>query len=134
VSRMVNVFMSKTSGGAYIREHFPQLVGHPLRSSRRYASGEKEHHKDGWWFAFKAEVVEDEGFVILAGATGSHSNTFYVFQVPGCYIKQNLSNFYVAPDGRIFVHIHFQSYMNVRDSSNLPFGQFLVNGPQILEG
>jgi hypothetical protein len=111
----------------YLERNFPELLDYKKSTSRMYEKGDKTGFQDTWWFKFTEDDLDDNEFIVLAGALDYNNNEFKIFKVPSSYIKSNINKVYRNNKGWIILYVHFTKLIDLRHESNLSFRGFELN-------
>jgi hypothetical protein len=117
----------KTNSRGFIERNFPELRKYKRSTSRKWESSEKPHYKNNWWFKCLREELEENEFIIFAGANDQQDKDFKVLKVPTAYLLSNLDKLDMTEAGWINLYIHMESLEDVRNDARLPFKQFALN-------
>jgi hypothetical protein len=119
--------MPRTNARPFIERQFPELLRHPITSSKMYEHSINPVNNDCWWFKFNTSILDENDFIVLAGAKDYMNEDFKIFKVPSAYFKTNRDRIYVSEKDWLIVYIHLVSHHDVRSSFGLRFGQFAIN-------
>lgn len=117
----------RTNSKPFLKKNFPELLNYKRTASRMYEEKEKPGHKDDWWFKFTADDLENNEYIIFAGALDYINKNFKILKVPSSYIKANADKLYWNDAGWIIIYLHFKDLIDLRNSANLSFKGFELN-------
>ncbi|MGC2236494.1 MAG: hypothetical protein WA584_10055 [Pyrinomonadaceae bacterium] len=117
----------KANSKDFIEREFPELPNYKILTSRMYEKSEKPQNRDNWWFNFMHEALDDNEFIVFAGALDYRNKNFKVFKVPASYVKDNIGKLYMDKNGWIIIYLHIKDFVDVRKNSHLSFNQFSLN-------
>src|SRR4051812_44383261 len=89
----------KTISSAYIEKNFPELLNYKRLSSRRYDGRDHPTYRDDWWINFTVSDLDENEFIVFAGARDKGRTDFQLFKVPTRYLRKNLDKLSVTDNG-----------------------------------
>ncbi len=119
--------MGRRDAKVFIERNFPELSVYRMFSSRAYMRREKPSYKDDWWLQIRQSYLEENEFIVLAGADPM-GDGYQIFKVPTEFLRSNLDRFSIVKCGlhdEIWLYLHVTEHIDVR-SSLLSFNEFLM--------
>ena len=119
--------LNRTNSKKYLEKNFPVLLKYKQTTSRLYEKKDDARNKDNWWFKFGEDDLDDNEFIIFAGALDYENKEFLVFKVPTEFLKANKDKIDIGSKGWTILYIHFNDFADLRHPANLSFSEFAVN-------
>lgn len=110
-----------------MEKNFPELLTYKRTTSRMYEKGDKPGYQDSWWFKFMEDDLDNNEFIIFAGALDYDNKEFKILKVPTEFLKSNKHKIDINGRGWAILYIHFNDFVDLRHSANLSFKEFAVN-------
>ncbi len=119
--------LNRTDSKKYLEKNFPELLKHQRTTSRMYEKGDKPGYQDSWWFKFMEDDLDDNEFIVFAGALDYDNKEFKILKVPTEFLKSNKHKIDINGKGWAILYIHFNDFVDLRHPANLSFSEFAVN-------
>lgn len=118
---------NRTNSKKYLENNFPELLKYKQTTSRMYKKEDKPGYLDNWWFKFMEDDLDDNEFIIFAGALDYENKEFKILKVPTEFLKANKDKIDITSQGWTNLYIHFNDLADLRHPANLSFKEFAVN-------